>query len=41
MIASARRCYGALLALNTLTHQLDYDTDFQSYAEYITTERFW
>jgi hypothetical protein len=32
--------YGALLALSTLTHQPDYDTDFQSYAEYITTDRF-
>jgi hypothetical protein len=32
--------YGALLALGTLTHQPDYDTDFQSYAEYITTDRF-
>jgi hypothetical protein len=32
--------YGALLALSTLTHQPDYDTDFPSYAEYITTDRF-
>jgi hypothetical protein len=32
--------YGVLLALSTLTHQPDYDTDFQSYAEYITTDRF-
>jgi hypothetical protein len=32
--------YGALLALSTFTHQPDYDTDFQSYAEYITTDRF-
>lgn len=32
--------YGALLALSTLTHQPDYDTDFQSYAEYVTTDRF-
>jgi hypothetical protein len=32
--------YGALLALSTLTHQPDYDTNFQSYAEYITTDRF-
>jgi hypothetical protein len=32
--------YGALLALSTLTHQPDYDTEFQSYAEYITTDRF-
>jgi hypothetical protein len=28
--------YGALLALGTITHQPDYDTDFQGYAEYIT-----
>ena len=32
--------YGALLALGTITHQPDYDTDFQAYAEYITTDRF-
>jgi hypothetical protein len=32
--------YGALLALSTLTHQPDYDTDFEGYAEYITTDRF-
>ena len=32
--------YGALLALSTLTRQPDYDTDFQSYAEYVTTDRF-
>jgi len=32
--------YGVLLALSTLTHQPDYDTDFQGYAEYITTDRF-
>jgi hypothetical protein len=32
--------YGALLALSTLTRQPDYDTDFQGYAEYITTDRF-
>ena len=32
--------YGALLAASTLTHQPDYETDFQSYAEYITTDRF-
>jgi hypothetical protein len=32
--------YGALLALSTLTHQPDYDADFESYAEYITTDRF-
>jgi hypothetical protein len=32
--------YGALLALSTLTRQPDYDTDFEDYAEYITTDRF-
>jgi hypothetical protein len=32
--------YGVLLALSTLTHQPDYETDFQGYAEYITTDRF-
>jgi hypothetical protein len=32
--------YGALLALSTLTHQPDYDKDFQGYADYITTDRF-
>ena len=32
--------YGALLALSTLTQQPDYSTDFQSYAEYVTTDRF-
>lgn len=32
--------YGALLALSTLTHQPDYDTDFPGYAEYVTTDRF-
>ena len=32
--------YGALLALGTITQQPDYDTDFQGYAEYITTDRF-
>jgi hypothetical protein len=32
--------YGALLAVGTITHQPDYDTDFQNYAEYITTDRF-
>lgn len=32
--------YGALLAVSTLTHQPDYDTDFESYADYITTDRF-
>ena len=29
-----------MLALGTITHQPDYDTDFQGYAEYITTDRF-
>jgi hypothetical protein len=32
--------YGVLLALGTITHQPDYDTNFQGYAEYITTDRF-
>ena len=32
--------YGALLAVGTITHQPDYDTDFRGYAEYITTDRF-
>ena len=32
--------YGALLALGTITRQPEYDTDFQGYAEYITTDRF-
>jgi hypothetical protein len=32
--------YGASLALGTITQQPDYDTDFQGYAEYITTDRF-
>ncbi|MEU4602644.1 hypothetical protein AB0F43_06670 [Kribbella sp. NPDC023972] len=32
--------YGALLALGTITHQPDYRTDFQDYAEYITTDWF-
>ena len=32
--------YGLLLALSTVTRQPDYETDFQSYAEYITTDRF-
>ena len=32
--------YGALLAVGTITHQPDYDTDFQGYAEYITPDRF-
>lgn len=32
--------YGALLALGTLTAQPDYETDFQDYAEYVTTDVF-
>ena len=32
--------YGALLAVGTVTHQPDYETDFEGYAEYITTDRF-
>ena len=32
--------YGVLLALSTLTQQPDYETDFESYAEYITTDGF-
>lgn len=32
--------YGALLAVGTVTHQPDYDTDFEGYAEYVTTDRF-
>jgi hypothetical protein len=32
--------YGALLAVGTITQQPDYDTDFQDYAEYITTDWF-
>ena len=32
--------YGVSLALSTLTQQPDYDTDFQGYAEYVTTDRF-
>jgi hypothetical protein len=32
--------YGALLALATITHQPDYDTDFRGYAEYVTTDWF-
>jgi hypothetical protein len=32
--------YGALLTLGTITHQPDYRTDFQDYAEYITTDWF-
>ena len=32
--------YGLLTFLSTLTHQPDPTTDFQGYAEYITTETF-
>jgi hypothetical protein len=32
--------WGVLLALSTLTHQPDYKTDFQGYAEYVTTDHF-
>ena len=32
--------WGLLLALSTLTHQPDYEADFRSYAEYVTTDRF-
>ncbi len=32
--------WGVLLALSTLTHQPDYDTDFEGYADYITTAPF-
>ena len=32
--------WGVLLALSTLTHQPDYDADFEGYADYITTTRF-
>lgn len=32
--------YGALLAVGTITHQPDYETDFEGYAEYITTDQF-
>src|SRR5688500_15482406 len=32
--------YGSLLALGTITHQPDHDTDFPGYAEYITTDWF-
>jgi hypothetical protein len=32
--------YGALLAVSTATRQPDYTTDFQGYAEYITTDWF-
>ena len=32
--------YGALLALSTITHQPDYETDFPAYARYVTTPQF-
>ena len=32
--------WGILLALSTLTHQPDYTTDFESYADYVTTAPF-
>lgn len=32
--------WGVLLAISTLTHQPDYKTDFESYAEYVTTTPF-
>ena len=32
--------YGVLLAASTITHQPDYTTDFPSYANYVTTQRF-
>jgi hypothetical protein len=32
--------YGALLAVSTITHQPDYETQFGAYARYITTPRF-
>lgn len=32
--------WGILLALSTLTHQPDYATDFESYADYVTTAPF-
>ncbi len=32
--------WGVLLALSTLTHQPDYDADFEGYADYITTTGF-
>ena len=32
--------YGVLLAAATITHQPDYTTDFASYANYVTTQRF-
>ena len=32
--------WGLLLALSTITHQPDYDTDFAGYADYVTTPVF-
>ncbi len=32
--------WGLLLAVSTLTHQPDYKTDFEGYAEYVTTGPF-
>jgi hypothetical protein len=32
--------YGVLLALSTITHQPDYQTDFPAYAGYVTTPQF-
>lgn len=32
--------WGVLLALSTLTHQPSYDTDFEGYADYVTTGTF-
>ena len=32
--------YGALLAIGTTTEQPDYDTNFEDYAEYVTTDWF-
>jgi hypothetical protein len=32
--------YGALLAVSTITHQPDYQTDFPAYARYVTTSQF-
>ena len=32
--------WGALLAVSTVTHQPDYDTDFEGYADYVTTAPF-
>ncbi len=32
--------WGVLLAVSTLTHQPDYDTDFEGYADYVTTTVF-